>query len=289
MTGVMSSCGGDVGYVRARWMAMRKLYYNLQKQRGSIRAFSLVELLVVVAIIAILISLIAPLYKQARTRTNIVKCQSNLTALTKMWHLYSTENDGALVASDNWVVNGEPPWIGATNNTNFLNQVGAAQAGGFWPYLKSLETLRCPTPVQPWFLSYAMNGKLNGDDARNVISKDSPKNAHGLRDFGRWNTNQRGFIRMSELPNPDQRFVLIEENDARNWLLGSYVVRPFNSSGQWVDRVAGNHSHSDNLSFADGSVFNRKWVDKVTLENPGVHFHSAPTTSADILFMQRVY
>jgi prepilin-type N-terminal cleavage/methylation domain-containing protein len=252
-------------------------------KRGCKNGFSLVELLVVIAIIAILVSLIAPLYKHARTRSNIVKCQTNLTALTKMWHLFSSENDGALVASDNHSVNGQPPWIGRAGNAEFNTQFDAAKHGAFWPYLKSLETLRCPTPVQPWFLSYAMNGRLNGEDAR-VFQP-----AGSARATGRWNTNQRGYLRMSEIPNPDQKMVLLEENDARSWMMNSYVVRPWNASGQWVDRVAGNHSASDNLSFADGSVINRKWVDPATLQNPAVHFFSASPSSEDILFMRKVY
>jgi len=56
------------------------------------RAFTLVELLVVIGIIVILIALILPALGRAREQASAIKCASNLGQLAKHWHSYSAEN-----------------------------------------------------------------------------------------------------------------------------------------------------------------------------------------------------
>ncbi len=60
------------------------------------RAFTLVELLVVVSIIALLISILLPSLKKAREQTKATVCLSNLRALGQGLMLYATEYDGRL-------------------------------------------------------------------------------------------------------------------------------------------------------------------------------------------------
>ncbi len=60
------------------------------------RAFTLVELLVVVSIIALLVSILLPSLKKAREQTKATVCLSNLRALGQGIMLYATEYDGRL-------------------------------------------------------------------------------------------------------------------------------------------------------------------------------------------------
>src|SRR3712207_4492045 len=64
--------------------------------RRRTNAFTLVELLVVIGIIALLISILLPALNRAREKANSIKCQSNMRQMYQFCAIFAGENKGYL-------------------------------------------------------------------------------------------------------------------------------------------------------------------------------------------------
>lgn len=67
--------------------------------KRTVRAFTLVELLVVIGIIAILISILLPSLNKARESANSVACLANLRSIGQAMYMYTTQNKNCIPGS----------------------------------------------------------------------------------------------------------------------------------------------------------------------------------------------
>src|SRR5690349_15526385 len=95
------------------------------RQPKRLGGFTLVELLVVMAIIAVLIAILLPAMSRAREQSRRIKCMSNIRQLTMAWMMYAGDNHGYLcnsgtqsctptVPPNNWIL-----WDGSSGHVSF--------------------------------------------------------------------------------------------------------------------------------------------------------------------------
>jgi prepilin-type N-terminal cleavage/methylation domain-containing protein len=123
------------------------------------RAFTLVELLVVIGIIAILVAILLPVLRGAREQARSVQCLANLRQVGQMIYIYATQNHGMIPPCLNDTVEQLP------QGTSFI------QAGSTGTGLTSTQ-VRYPN------LREAFDRIING---KNAWSGSGPFNPGGLR------------------------------------------------------------------------------------------------------------
>lgn len=142
------------------------------------RAFSLIELLVVISIIALLIAILLPALNKAREAAKTAVCQSNIGSIGKAQLAYTIDNDGQYTMSTEWVWGKDrypdgsvaptgPGGIGHQLDPTIEKNI---EEGTLYDYHGVLEAFVCPVavdklPKQGWWenenmvRSYVQNGE----------------------------------------------------------------------------------------------------------------------------------
>src|SRR5947207_8038067 len=85
------------------------------EKRSDIRAFTLVELLVVIGIIALLISILLPALSKARESSNTLKCLANMRSIVQACMIYSADNRGHIIPAQygtcRWAQDNGDGWL----------------------------------------------------------------------------------------------------------------------------------------------------------------------------------
>jgi prepilin-type N-terminal cleavage/methylation domain-containing protein len=157
------------------------------------RGFSLLELLVVISIIALLLSILAPALGKARRQAHRIRSQSNMGQIADALQLYAMDYSDRFpisVASNGlesdltWT---EPTKLVALDDLG--PRIHRSVSGYLKGYLEKADTISCPSSPRPFkFLQKAWDAGDKWDNRENGKSLDPLLGTYGLY----W--NYRGYL-----------------------------------------------------------------------------------------------
>ncbi|MDE3066226.1 MAG: hypothetical protein KGJ60_01615 [Verrucomicrobiota bacterium] len=249
------------------------------------RAFSRIELLVILATLALLAVTLLPALARTGAQPQGTQCVNNLRQITRAWLMYADDNGGHFPPNPDY--NAFPRWAagdmrsgggtsyagGDTTNTALLTYGRFSVLG---PYVRNPALFKCPADLSTWSVtstpgtnelprvrSYSMNQAVGCE-----INGQASYQGHYI---GHWLVGGSGsptppwrvYLTKNSVtaPNPSDLWVLLEEHpDSINDAAFAFKM-PFNpiDATHWIDTPAKYHNNACNFSFADGHIQTRQW------------------------------
>ena len=223
------------------------------------RAFTLVELLVVVAIIALLISILLPSLSQARAMARDMKCRSILKQLGMAQHMFAEASDGYFVNCCREGA-GQPKGGGVNWQTNrkFLSMLAQRGYDDIASGTKvSQRGLFCPS--QPDKYIDPAKGETYAGDWRNIFLYRGW--GYSLNDAGLSNWLPGWSVHRDSVPYPSEKIQHLDNNDKNSYYWGVDPRVYWDVSGELSDWEGGQwgvtayrHQKSANLLHFDTHV-----------------------------------
>lgn len=252
-------------------MTVRTDAMNLRGPILGRLAFTLLELLVVIAIIAVLAALLLPVLARSKIAAQGARCISNHRQLVQAWSMYCNDhNDQPPILPDRVAGNMQDPFD-ATNALLLVNPKLSALAA----YITAPGIYKCPSDKSVLVRSVSMNNRMN------------PK-LPGFWLHGGGDSYQI-FTKAQQIRFPSKIYITTDErSDTIND--GSLCVDMSNTGSAegtgtpnpyWmIDYPAGYHNGSGHFSFADGHVESHRWLERTTLVPLG-QAHPTHTSATD--------
>ncbi len=243
---------------------------NDRKSGLPVPGFTLVELLVVTALIAFGALMLVPALARTRTNSPACYCLNNARQIATGWIMYAGDNGDLLAPNTDGSNAGKssatPAWVAGwldftprTDNTNIallINHDMYPWGAYLGPYVGKCATLfKCPadhstvlTPTGPMprVRSISMNSYV-GNPSRTWLSPSRYKACNKL----------------SQILSPASMFVTLDEHEGS--INDGWFATDPDVLYQLIDYPANHHGNAGGFSFADGHSEIHKWFDPRTM------------------------
>jgi len=251
----------------------------------------LIELLITIAIIAILAALLLPALSHAKARAHRTACVNNQRQLSIVWHVYADDAAQCLVVNGHNGLGRDPDlfWVygqhGRPETFSDPKYLVDLTLATFAPYLKTPKVYKCPADPgvvfasigptaipAPVTRSYGMNCYFG--TATTLVPYTTP--------------GYRRYRKTSDLLNPADRFVFIDGN-SQSLCCPAFMVT-MNRDDFFHYPGTYHSSRSAVLTFADGHAEVRRWrdprTDKKVPPRQTIPHHQMSPGNQDIKWLQ---
>ena len=251
-------------------------------------AFTLVELLVIISVVALLSSLLLPALAGTKSNSKMFHCENNLRQMAKAFILYAADNNDRIVPYQTgggfWGAPASPFGAALTAPQALAIIQGRLRTNNLlYSYAPNPAVFHCPADTRM---------KLRPGSGWAYDSYSKTQNVGGDNYWGATYTN------LTAIQTPSETFCFIEDADERGYNLGTWVVQ-WNAGSrnfQWVDPPALFHGSAASVALTDGSVQTHQWQNPA-LVNAGLaaargqrpDVAAAPLSGADYEFVRNGY
>jgi prepilin-type processing-associated H-X9-DG protein len=230
--------------------------------------FTLVELVIIVALVGLLASMLAPAMARTKPNSASFQCQNNLRQLAFSWKMYADDNNGSLVYNRDGNVGysaGNEAWVGgwleyttnpdSTNTGLLIDHTKYPYCAFLGPYIKTPLAFKCPADRSTARTAGGTMPRVRSVSMNNYVGTGSRT----------WTTPSRYALctRFEQIKLPGCMFVFLDEReDCIND--GSFATDP-DTRYQLIDFPASCHNNAGGFSFADGHAETHRWKDRRTM------------------------
>lgn len=241
------------------------LWVDGQSRPERSPAFTLMELLVVVAVLALLLSLLLPALARSKAEARKARCLSNLRQVAVAIELYTTDNEQRFplnydgLAGREWVPNWAYGNMADLADRRDADSLADPARTLLAPYLKDHRLYKCPADKTDAVRSVSLNCRVNP-----VRLKEEPRWLWGA------GTNYPIFRRTQDLFAPGLTYTVLDEEEAM--INDGYFAVDLSNTGEptgegtpvplvIVDFPARRHTKGAVVAFGDGHVERVQWRD----------------------------
>jgi prepilin-type N-terminal cleavage/methylation domain-containing protein/prepilin-type processing-associated H-X9-DG protein len=220
----------------------------------NVRAFTMVEILVALAIVSVLIAFLAPALGAAKEKANRAKCSSNMRQIGVAQFLYANDHEGWFWDFDHVVAGFGQTYTMSQSSWPTESPIAWFDTNGFDKYLKKSDVLYCPSRL------------------RRLSTSGNPLSCQLISPFGSLNGSLRHYNPMRGMSTRhDARYILLYER-TNYWNANfSPTAQPDDWAELWPYTINDDCNHGtigSNILYVDGRV---QWVKG----NPGPFYGSS--------------